>query len=209
MLAMAVKGAFLSGSLIVAIGSQNAFLLKSGLKNNHVMLVATICFIGDILMISTGILGVGALLEQAPMWRDALTLAGIAFLCWYGFLSAKSAWKGQSHLDVDSGDVNRSWMAVAMMTLAMTFLNPHVYIDTIVVLGGVTSSLTFDEKKWFLLGSLTASAVWFYGVAYIAKKLIPVFAKPVTWRVLDTVIALVMFGIALSLIKPLLEANLV
>ncbi|MGO2509154.1 MAG: LysE/ArgO family amino acid transporter [Vibrio hibernica] len=207
MLAMAVKGAFLSGSLIVAIGSQNAFLLKSGLKNNHVMLVATICFIGDILMISTGILGVGALLEQAPMWRDSLTLAGIAFLCWYGFLSAKSAWKGQSHLDVDSGDVNRSWMAVAMMTLAMTFLNPHVYIDTIVVLGGITSSLNFEEKRWFLVGALTASAIWFYGVAYIAKKLIPFFAKPKTWQVLDSVIAVIMFSIAAGLVRTLVASS--
>lgn len=207
MLAMAVKGAFLSGSLIVAIGSQNAFLLKSGLKNNHVMLVATICFIGDILMISTGILGVGALLEQAPMWRDALTLAGIAFLCWYGFLSAKSAWRGQSHLDIDNKEVSRNWVKVAMMTLAMTFLNPHVYLDTIVVLGGITSSLNFEEKRWFLVGALTASAIWFYGVAYIAKKLIPFFAKPKTWQVLDSVIAVIMFSIAAGLVRTLVASS--
>lgn len=203
MLAMALKGAFVSGSLIVAIGSQNAFLLKSGLKNNYVMLVATICFLGDILLISTGVLGVGVLLQQAPILTEMLTLIGIAFLCWYGFLSAKSAWRGQSHLDIDNSEVSRNWVKVAMMTLAMTFLNPHVYLDTIVVLGGITSSLNFEEKRWFLVGALSASAIWFYGVAYIAKKLIPFFAKPKTWQVLDTVIAVIMFSIAAGLVKSL------
>ncbi|OEF30009.1 LysE/ArgO family amino acid transporter [Vibrio rumoiensis] len=204
MLSVALKGAFVSGSLIVAIGSQNAFLLKSGLKNNHVMMVATICFMGDILLISTGILGVGALLEQSPMLTQILTLCGIVFLCWYGWLSAKSAWRGQSHLDIDNSEVSRNWIKVAMMTLAMTFLNPHVYIDTIVVLGGITSSLNFDEKQWFLIGALSASAIWFYGLAYVAKKLIPVFAKPSTWRVLDSVIAVIMFSIAIGLLRTLL-----
>ncbi|MBD1576049.1 MULTISPECIES: LysE/ArgO family amino acid transporter [Vibrio] len=202
MLAVALKGAFVSGSLIVAIGSQNAFLLKSGLKNNYVMLVASICFLGDILLISTGVLGVGALMEQSPLLTKGLTLFGIGFLCWYGFISAKSAWRGQSHLDIDNGEVNRNWVAVALMTLAMTFLNPHVYLDTIVVLGGITSSLSFEEKKWFLIGALTASAIWFYGLAYVAKKLIPIFAKPKTWQVLDSIIALIMFSIAFGLAKP-------
>ncbi|HCH01278.1 MAG TPA: amino acid transporter [Vibrio sp.] len=207
MLSVALKGAFVSGSLIVAIGSQNAFLLKSGLKNNYVMLVATICFLGDILLISTGVLGVGVLLQQAPILTEILTLIGIAFLCWYGFLSAKSAWRGQSHLDIDNSEVSRNWLKVAMMTLAMTFLNPHVYLDTIVVLGGITSSLSFEEKRWFLVGALTASAIWFYGVAYIAKKLIPFFAKPKTWQILDTVIAVIMFSIAAGLVRTLVSGS--
>ncbi|MGO2342500.1 LysE/ArgO family amino acid transporter [Vibrio litoralis] len=206
MLAMALKGAVVSGSLIVAIGSQNAFLLKSGLKNNYVMLVATICFLGDILLISTGVLGVGVLLQQAPILTEILTLIGIAFLCWYGFLSAKSAWRGQSHLDIDNSEVNRNWVKVALMTLAMTFLNPHVYIDTILVLGGITSSLNFEEKRWFLVGALTASAIWFYGVAYIAKKLIPFFANPKIWQILDSVIAVIMFSIAAGLVKSLVSS---
>lgn len=206
MFAVALKGAFVSGSLIVAIGSQNAFLLKSGLKNNYVMLVATLCFLGDVLLISTGVLGVGALLQQAPVMTEILTLCGIAFLCWYGFLSAKSAWRGQSHLDIDNSEVSRNWVKVALMTLAMTFLNPHVYIDTILVLGGITSSLNFEEKRWFLVGALTASAIWFYGVAYIAKKLIPFFAKPKTWQVLDSVIAMIMFSIAAGLVRGLVPS---
>ena len=206
MLAVALKGAFVSGSLIVAIGSQNAFLLKSGLKNNYVMLVATICFMGDILLISTGVLGVGALLHQSPRLTQLLTACGIAFLCWYGWLSAKSAWRGQSHLDIDHSEVSRNWIKVAMMTLAMTFLNPHVYLDTIVVLGGITSSLNFEEKRWFLVGALSASAIWFYGVAYIAKKLIPLFANPKTWQVLDSVIAVIMFSIAAGLGRTLVAS---
>lgn len=207
MLSVALKGAFVSGSLIVAIGSQNAFLLKSGLKNNYVMLVATLCFLGDVLLISTGVLGVGALLQQAPVMTEILTLCGITFLCWYGFLSAKSAWRGQSHLDIDNSEVSRNWVKVALMTLAMTFLNPHVYIDTILVLGGITSSLNFEEKRWFLVGALTASAIWFYGVAYIAKKLIPFFANPKTWQILDTVIAVIMFSIAAGLVRGLVFSS--
>ncbi len=203
MISVAVKGAFVSGSLIVAIGSQNAFLLKSGLKNNYVMLVATLCFLGDVLLISTGVLGVGALLHESPLLTQLLTACGIAFLCWYGWLSAKSAWRGQSHLDIDNSEVSRNWVKVALMTLAMTFLNPHVYLDTIVVLGGITSSLNFEEKRWFLVGALTASAIWFYGVAYIAKKLIPLFANPRTWQILDSVIAVIMFSIAAGLVKTL------
>lgn len=201
MFSVALKGAFVSGSLIVAIGSQNAFLLKSGLKNNYAMLVATICFLGDILLIGTGVLGVGALLEQSPVMTQVLTACGIAFLCWYGFLSAQSAWRGQSHLEIDSSEMTRSRMKVVLMTLAMTFLNPHVYLDTIVVLGGITSSLNFEEKRWFLVGALSASAIWFYGLAYVAKKLIPLFAKPRTWQILDTLIAIIMFSIAIGLAK--------
>ncbi|WP_105902823.1 LysE/ArgO family amino acid transporter [Vibrio gangliei] len=207
MISVAVKGAFVSGSLIVAIGSQNAFLLKSGLKNNYVMLVATLCFLGDVLLISTGVLGVGALLHESPLLTQLLTACGIAFLCWYGWLSAQSAWRGQSHLDIDNSEVSRNWVKVALMTLAMTFLNPHVYLDTIVVLGGITSSLNFEEKRWFLVGALTASAIWFYGVAYIAKKLIPLFANPRTWQILDSVIAVIMFSIAAGLVKTLLVSS--
>ena len=102
-----LTGAVISGSLIIAIGSQNAFLLKYGLKNQYALSVATICFLGDILLISTGVLGIGTLLHKAPLWKDILTLGGVVFLFWYGYQSAKSAWKGSSHLDLEDSILPR------------------------------------------------------------------------------------------------------
>lgn len=200
-----LTGAVISGSLIIAIGSQNAFLLKCGLKNQYALSVATICFLGDILLISTGVLGIGTLLHKAPLWKDILTLGGVVFLFWYGYQSAKSAWKGSSHLDLEDSDIAQSWLKVVLMAMVITFLNPHVYLDTVVILGGVTAQMEPDEKLWFVIGALIASGLWFYGLVYLSNKLIPFFSKPRTWRMLDSVISCIMFGIALKLAAPLLS----
>lgn len=204
MLNTILTGVVVSGSLIVAIGSQNAFLLKCGLKKQFAFSVATVCFIGDILLISTGVLGVGTILYSEPLWKDALTLFGVLFLLWYGYQSAKSALAGASHLELEDSAINHSWIQVVLMAMAMTFLNPHVYLDTVVILGGVTASMPTTEKLWFLLGALAASAAWFYGLVFLAKKLIPVFSKQKTWVILDSVIACIMFGIAISLAHPMI-----
>ncbi|EGR4458490.1 amino acid transporter [Vibrio cholerae] len=200
-----LTGAVVSGSLIVAIGSQNAFLLKCGLKKQYALSVATICFLGDILLISTGVLGIGTLLYKAPLWKDLLTLGGVVFLFWYGYQSAKSAWTGSSHLELENSDIAQSWLNVVLMAMAITFLNPHVYLDTVVILGGVTAQMKPDEKIWFVIGALVASGIWFYGLVYLANKLIPLFSKPRTWRILDSAISCIMFGIALKLAAPLLS----
>ncbi|HHY0492331.1 MULTISPECIES: LysE/ArgO family amino acid transporter [Vibrio] len=200
-----LTGAVVSGSLIVAIGSQNAFLLKCGLKKQYALSVATICFLGDILLISTGVLGIGTLLYKAPLWKDLLTLGGVVFLFWYGYQSAKSAWKGSSHLELENSDIAQSWLNVVLMAMAITFLNPHVYLDTVVILGGVTAQMEPDEKLLFVIGALIASGIWFYGLVYLANKLIPLFSKPRTWRILDSAISCIMFGIALKLATPLLS----
>lgn len=200
-----LTGAVVSGSLIVAIGSQNAFLLKCGLKKQYALSVATICFLGDILLISTGVLGIGTLLYKAPLWKDLLTLGGVVFLFWYGYQSAKSAWKGSSHLELENSDIAQSWLKVVLMAMAITFLNPHVYLDTVVILGGVTAQMEPDEKLLFVIGALIASGSWFYGLVYLANKLIPLFSKPRTWRILDSAISCIMCGIALKLAAPLLS----
>ncbi|CAM3073848.1 LysE/ArgO family amino acid transporter [Vibrio mytili] len=116
-----LTGAVVSGSLIVAIGSQNAFLLKCGLKKQYELSVVTICFLGDILLISTGVLGIGTLLYKAPLWKDLLTLGGVVFLFWYGYRSAKSAWNGSSHLELENSDIAQSWLKVVLMAMAITF----------------------------------------------------------------------------------------
>ncbi|WP_333003210.1 LysE/ArgO family amino acid transporter [Vibrio coralliilyticus] len=205
MISTLLTGAVVSGSLIVAIGSQNAFLLKCGLKKQYALSVATICFLGDILLISTGVLGIGTLIYNAPLWKDTLTLGGVIFLFWYGYQSAKSALHGSSHLELESSDIAHSWLKVVLMAMAITFLNPHVYLDTVVILGGVTAQMAPDEKLLFVIGALIASGVWFYGLVYLANKLIPLFRRPRTWRILDSVISCMMFGIALKLATPLLS----
>lgn len=200
-----LTGAAVSGSLIIAIGSQNAFLLKCGLKKQYALSVATICFIGDILLISAGVLGIGTLLYSAPLWKDILTLGGVVFLMWYGYQSARSALKGDGYLELENSDITQSRVKIVLMALAITFLNPHVYLDTVVILGGVTAHMKPDEKIWFVIGALIGSGVWFYGLAYLAKKLISFFSKPTTWRILDSIIACIMFGIALNLVTPFLS----
>lgn len=205
MLNTLLTGAAVSGSLIVAIGSQNAFLLKCGLKKQYALSVATICFLGDTLLISTSVLGVGTLLYSAPVWQDILTLSGVIFLFWYGYRSARSAWKGSSNLELENADIAQSWLRVVLIAMAITFLNPHVYLDTVIILGGVTAKMVVTEKLWFVIGALLVSGLWFYGLVYLAQKLIPLFRKSSTWRMLDSVVACIMFGIALKLATPLLS----
>lgn len=200
-----LTGAAVSGSLIVAIGSQNAFLLKCGLKKQYAMSVATICFFGDILLISIGVLGLGALLHREFLWKNILTTGGVIFLFWYGYQSAKSAWNGSGQLELENSGTAHSWLRVVLMAMAITFLNPHVYLDTIVVLGGITAQMGQHEKLWFVFGALFASAVWFYGLAYLANKLIPLFSQSKTWQILDLIIACIMFGIAIKLAASLLN----
>ncbi|OED46730.1 amino acid transporter [Endozoicomonas sp. (ex Bugula neritina AB1)] len=200
MISTAIKGAFLSGSMIVAIGSQNAFLLKSGLKKNYVFTVATICFLGDLLLMSLGVFGNGALFQSNQFAQATIALLGAAFLIWYGTISAKSAFQGNSVIDLSSSNSDSGRFAIVISTLAITFLNPHVYLDTVVVVGGVASTLSITEKIWFLSGALLASMIWFYGLGYAATKLVPYFQKKNTWRVLDSIIAAIMFYIAFELI---------
>lgn len=202
MISTAIKGAFLSGSMIVAIGSQNAFLLKSGLKKNYVFTVATICFLGDLLLMSLGVFGIGALFQSNQFAQATITILGAAFLIWYGTTSAKSAFHGNSVIDLSSSNSDSGRFAIVISTLAITFLNPHVYLDTVVVVvGGVASTLSITEKIWFLSGALLASMIWFYGLGYAAAtKLVPYFQKKNTWRVLDSIIAAIMFYIAFELI---------
>ena len=205
MLHILLTGAGVSGGLIIAIGTQNTFLLKCGLKKQYAMTVATVCFIGDIFLISSGILGVGTLLNGNPFWSNLLTLLGALFIIWYGCLAAKSAFEGTSHLELESTELEYSKAKIILMAMGITFLNPHVYIDTIIILGGATASLAMNEKIYFLIGALGASCLWFYGLAYLAKRLIPLFTKASTWRILDTGIAFIMFGIAFNLMTPLVE----
>lgn len=192
-----VMGAVISGGLIIAIGSQNAFLLKTGLTNNHPFAAATVCFVGDILLIGAGVFGVGALFSIESIWGRMLSLAGAIFLIWYGTNALKAAIKGESRLSIDESESKRTSLKSALlMAFAMTFLNPHVYIDTVVLVGGVTAGLEQAYRPWFVAGALCASATWFYTLVFVAKKLASKLNKPKTWRIINALISAVMFLIA-------------
>ena len=199
-----VMGAVISGGLIIAIGSQNAFLLKTGLTNNHPFAAATVCFVGDILLIGAGVFGVGALFSIESIWGQMLSLAGAIFLIWYGSNALKAAIKGENRLSIDESESKRTSLKSALvMAFAMTFLNPHVYIDTVVLVGGVTAGLEQAYRPWFVAGALCASATWFYTLVFVAKKLANKLNKPKTWRIINALISAVMFLIAGRLVVEL------
>lgn len=195
------NGFLVSGSLIVAIGAQNAFVLKQGLLKQHVFWVALTCFICDTLLLTLGVLGLGSLIGSNPVVSVTLAFVGAEFLLIYGLRAWRSAWAGNSGMNVETSGSRRSRTATVLLTLSITLLNPHVYLDTVVVVGGVAGTLPWVEKQWFLLGALTASTVWFFGLAYGARLLLPIFSKPRTWRILDGLIGGIMFVITFGLLK--------
>ena len=185
-------------SLIVAIGAQNAFVLRQGLRREHVLPIVVVCAVSDVVLILLGVAGAGAVFDVAPVALTVVRYAGAAFLLGYGFLAAKRAWRPTA-LTAD-GPAIRSSLAAAIGTcLALTWLNPHVYIDTVVLLGSIASTHG-DDRWWFGLGAAVGSVVWFVALGFGARLLQPVFARPAAWRVLDGVIAVMMVAIAVSLV---------
>ena len=188
---------FLTGlSLIVAIGAQNAFVIRQGLTRSHVFLVVAICAIADAALIALGIAGLGAAISGLPWLLEVIRWFGVGYLSWFGFKSAKAAFKNES-LDA-AGAAEQSRVKVITTVLALTLLNPHVYLDTVILVGSIGNQ--FGENKWFFgFGAMLASVVWFTAVGYGAKAASSLMSKPIFWRILDTVIAVIMFGIAITL----------
>jgi L-lysine exporter family protein LysE/ArgO len=196
------SGFLVGGSLIIAIGAQNAFVLRQGLIRQHVLAVALFCALADAMLIVLGIAGLGAAISAQPALMRWIALAGAAFLFVYGAMAAKRAWQGGNQLKSAEGE-GASRKAVLAACAAFTLLNPHVYLDTVLLVGSIGS--TFGDLRWiFAAGAATASFLWFFGLAYGARLLAPVFAHEISWRILDAVIALVMFGIGASLLKSFL-----
>lgn len=196
-----IHGFLVSGSLIVAIGAQNAFVLKQGLLQHHIFWVCLTCFVCDFLLMSLGVLGFGTLINQHPVATIALAVGGAVFLFAYGLTAFKSAYQGTSALALDSTHPSESLQKTLVATLALTLLNPHVYIDTVMLIGSISSTLGTDDKYMFLIGALSASAIWFFGLGYGAKFLIPLFNKPHTWRILDGCIGVIMWLIGIGLLN--------
>ncbi|SEJ17016.1 LysE/ArgO family amino acid transporter [Demequina mangrovi] len=187
-------------SLIVAIGAQNVFVLRQGLRREHVLLVVTICTLSDAVLIAAGVAGVGAAVENVPWLVSGARWAGAAFLLGYAALAARRALRpaGETLDAHDAPAAAASSGAVAATCLALTWLNPHVYLDTVVLLGTVAST---HEARWlFAAGAVTGSALWFAGLGFGARLLSGVLARPGAWRVLDGAIAAVMAVLAVSLV---------
>jgi L-lysine exporter family protein LysE/ArgO len=193
-----MSGMALGLGLIVAIGAQNAFVLRQGLRLEHVAAVVAVCTLSDLTLIAGGVLGAGAALSRVPWLIPVICFAGAAFLLCYGLLAARRALRPGALLPDATGV--RTGLAVTVGTcLALTWLNPHVYLDTVVLLGSMSS--TYGEHRWaFATGAGVGSVVWFAGLGYGARLLRPVFARPTAWRVLDGGIALVMGSLAVSLV---------
>ena len=191
--------------LIVAIGSQNAFVLRQGLLRQHVGPVVAVCALSDPALIGAGVVGLGTLVEAAPAAVDVLRWAGAVFLTAYAALFFRRAWRGGGALtasgDAGRGSVAGSVAVVAVVTqaVALTWLNPHVYLDTVLLLGSIAS--TYGDARWvFGVGAGLGSIVWFVGLGYGARLLSPLFARPASWRVLDVLVGLTMLVIAVGLV---------
>lgn len=200
-----LAGLGLGLSLIVAIGAQNVFVLRQGLRREHVLLVVAICAISDAILIVVGVAGLGALLQSVPWLIDAARWFGAAFLLAYGFLAARRAWRGDDKaLDAEGtkdADRGRSAASVALTALALTWLNPHVYLDTVLLLGSIAA--THGDARWlFAIGAVIASLLWFSGLGFGARYLGRWLQTPRAWRVLDAVVAVIMVAISVSLVIP-------
>ena len=188
---------FLTGlSLIIAIGAQNAFVIRQGLTKRHVLLVVLICAVSDALLIFLGVAGLGALISGLPWLLEIIRWFGVAYLSWFGVKALMSAFKTQS-LDA-SGVQSASAKTVVLSVLGFTFLNPHVYLDTVILLGSIGNQFGPD-KWWFAIGGAVASVVWFSSIGFGAKAASRFMSKPIFWKVLDLLIAVVMFSIAIML----------
>jgi L-lysine exporter family protein LysE/ArgO len=191
-----VLGFIASFTLIAAIGAQNAFVLRQGIRREHVLPVVALCTVSDIVLISAGIAGVGAVISTHPSALNIAKFGGALFLVGYGLLAARRAWRPSSLTPSEKAPARL--LDVLVTCAAITFLNPHVYLDTVVLLGALANEHR-DERWLFGVGAVTASAVWFFSLGLGARRLAGLFASPLTWRILDGLIAVMMIGLGISL----------
>lgn len=197
-LSSAVQGFGMMMSLIVAIGAQNTFLLRQGILRSHVTVLVLICWLSDVVLVAAGVGGLGAIVERVPMALTVITICGALVLFGYAGMAIRRMVVGE-HFDLVGTGVRRSAASAIATCLAMTWLNPHVYLDTVLMIGGVATSHG-DQRWWFAAGSMAASLGWFAALGYGARLLRGVFTTARAWRVLDAVIAAIMIATALRLL---------
>ena len=197
-----ISGFLISISLILALGPQNVFVLRQGLLRSHVFAACLICSISDALLIAAGVLGVGLFISEIEELAIWMSVGAALFLIAYGILRTKSAFNPKG-MEVGEGESKDLWPTI-LAGLAFTYLNPHVYVDTLLLIGGASSSYAGDEKLMFGIGAATASFVFFFSLGYGAKRLSPILNNPESWKIIDLFIAGVMFTVAGILLFPYL-----
>jgi L-lysine exporter family protein LysE/ArgO len=193
-------GFALSATLIIAIGAQNAFVLRQGIRKEHVAPIVAFCALADLLLIGAGVAGLASVLGHSPTLVALLTAAGSVFLVWYGIRALRRASLPQS-LRAAAGDEPLSLGGAMAQAAGFTLLNPHVYLDTVLLMGSIGTRQPPDMRMWFVGGAACASGVWFTTLGFGARLLAPVFARPRAWQVLDTIVGLTMLGLAVMLIR--------
>jgi L-lysine exporter family protein LysE/ArgO len=199
----ALSGFLLGASLIIAIGAQNAFILRQGLLRRHVFMLCLICASADAVLIALGVGGLGTLISQVPALIMAVTISGALFLASYAVIAFRRA----LHPEVmkAAADQGASMGAAVAACLAFTFLNPHVYLDTVLLLGSLSAQFQGSARLAYGVGAASASFAWFFSLGYGARLLQPLFARPAAWRVLDVIIGVVMAALAISLVYSLFD----
>jgi len=199
MLSAFLTGFILGFSLILAIGAQNTFVLRQGLKGHHVFIVALFCSLSDTLLISIGVAGISIFLNNyIYLVSNWLFVISAIWLAGYGLLRLRDAINGKSVLIVENSSVNGLASTLSFLSV-LTFANPHVYLDTVVLIGSVSQQFPGNTRFSYVLGASLASFVFFFSLAYGAKLLSPIMKSPIAWRVLDSVVALVMFSLAIKI----------
>jgi L-lysine exporter family protein LysE/ArgO len=193
------RGFALSAALVIAIGAQNMFVLRQGLRREHVGAVVAFCAVSDVLLITAGVTGMGAILRLVPGLALALSLGGAAFLLWYGGTALRRAMQPDAMIVSDRASTMPLALALGRAA-GFTLLNPHVYLDTVLLMGSIGASQPAHAQPVFIAGAAAASAIWFVGLGYGARLLTPLFARPAAWRVLDLLVGLTMLAMALGLL---------
>ncbi|MCP3926818.1 MAG: amino acid transporter [Desulfobacterales bacterium] len=196
MLITFIKGLGVGSGLIIAIGAQNAFVLSQGVRKSHYLIIPAICSFCDAALIILGVSGVGTIVAMNPLLSNIAAFGGALFLFWYGLSSFRAAFKESSLEITDESKI--SLKAAILTTIGVTLLNPHVYLDTVVLVGSISAQ--FNDKYIFGAGAASASFIWFFSLSLCGKKLAPLFKKPGAWKILDGFVGITMWWIAVTLI---------
>ena len=191
-----ISGFLASLSLIIAIGAQNAYVIKQGLLRSHVTLVVLFCSVADAFFIVLGVGGLGTFVQSQPKALEYIRWFGVAYLTWFGIKSVRAALSTQSLIVATTEKQSAGKVLLSLITF--TFLNPHVYLDTVILLGSIANQFA-DHRWYFALGAATASVSWFTAIGYGARVASKFMTRPIFWKVLDSVIAVIMFSIAITL----------